>query len=204
MPRKPLEEGEVQFVSLCSLLSNTLHIIYKNGLKLQSFLFMIFSQKYFLNENHIHMANIVCEKSFFQVKIKKRCYWNCCLWPSNGHRRQFEPDPNQCYYPLMTYLTLYLFFYFFRHKETTSEPIHTNYWVIPENLFIPIGQDWGVLSQLQRMMPKSKTFKNLFIEKDWPWWRLTCSWHQKTKPPILQFTNLKCCIKAREPFKPPF
>ena len=33
--------------------------------------------------------------------------------------------------------------------------------------------------------------------------RLTCSWHQKTKTRIIQFTNLKCCIKAREPFKSP-
>ena len=31
---------------------------------------------------------------------------------------------------------------------------------------------------------------------------LTCLWHQNTKPRILQFTNLKCCMKAREPFKP--
>ena len=29
---------------------------------------------------------------------------------------------------------------------------------------------------------------------------LTCSWHQKTKPRIHQFTNLKCWIKARESF----
>ena len=41
-------------------------------------------------------------------------------------------------------------------------------------------------------------------------WFLTCSWHQKTKPRIQWFTNLKCftnlksCIKAREPFKTPF
>ena len=35
-------------------------------------------------------------------------------------------------------------------------------------------------------------------------WPLTCSWYQKTKPPINQFTNLKCCIKAREPFKTAF
>ena len=33
---------------------------------------------------------------------------------------------------------------------------------------------------------------------------VTCSWHQKTKPRILQFTNLKCCIKAKVPFKTPF
>ena len=33
---------------------------------------------------------------------------------------------------------------------------------------------------------------------------LSCSWHQKTNSPILQFTNLKCCIKAKEPFKTPF
>ena len=33
---------------------------------------------------------------------------------------------------------------------------------------------------------------------------ITCSWHQKTKPRIDQFTNLRCCIKAREPFKTPF
>ena len=30
---------------------------------------------------------------------------------------------------------------------------------------------------------------------------LTCSWHKKMKPQILQFTNLKCWIKAREPLK---
>ena len=33
---------------------------------------------------------------------------------------------------------------------------------------------------------------------------LICSWHQKTKLQIHQFTNLKCCIKARESFKTPF
>ena len=33
---------------------------------------------------------------------------------------------------------------------------------------------------------------------------ITCSWHQKTKPQIHQFTNLKCCMKSREPFKPLF
>ena len=32
---------------------------------------------------------------------------------------------------------------------------------------------------------------------------VTCSWHQKPKPPVHQFTNLKCCIKARELFKTP-
>ena len=35
-------------------------------------------------------------------------------------------------------------------------------------------------------------------------WFLTCLWHQKdetTNSPIRQFTNLKCCKKAREPFK---
>ena len=33
---------------------------------------------------------------------------------------------------------------------------------------------------------------------------ITCSWHQKTEPRILQFTDIKSCIKAREPFKTPF
>ena len=33
---------------------------------------------------------------------------------------------------------------------------------------------------------------------------VTCSEHQKNKPGILQFMNLKCCIKTREPLKPPF
>ena len=33
---------------------------------------------------------------------------------------------------------------------------------------------------------------------------VTCLRHQKTKPRIHQFTNLKCCIKAREPSKPLF
>ena len=32
----------------------------------------------------------------------------------------------------------------------------------------------------------------------------TCLWHQKMKPRIHESTNLKCCKKAREPFKPPF
>ena len=36
------------------------------------------------------------------------------------------------------------------------------------------------------------------------WKLVTCSWHQNTKPRILQFTNLKCCIKGRELFKIPF
>ena len=36
------------------------------------------------------------------------------------------------------------------------------------------------------------------------WHLSTCSWHQKTNSPILQFTNLKCCIKAKEPFETPF
>ena len=30
---------------------------------------------------------------------------------------------------------------------------------------------------------------------------LTCSWHQKPKTRTVQFTNLKCCIKARKLFK---
>ena len=34
--------------------------------------------------------------------------------------------------------------------------------------------------------------------------QITCSWHQKTNSPVLQFTNLKCCIKGKEPFKTPF
>ena len=33
---------------------------------------------------------------------------------------------------------------------------------------------------------------------------ITCSWHQKTKPQIHRFTNLKCRMKARESFKPLF
>ena len=37
-----------------------------------------------------------------------------------------------------------------------------------------------------------------------PTWFFTCSWHQKTKPRIHQFTNLKCCIKAIEPLKTHF
>jgi hypothetical protein len=41
----------------------------------------------------------------------------------------------------------------------------------------------------------------------WHFWKkefynlVTCSWHHKLKPQSLQLTNLKCCIKAREPFK---
>ena len=32
-------------------------------------------------------------------------------------------------------------------------------------------------------------------------WNVTISWHQKMKPQIHKFTNLKCSKKAREPFK---
>ena len=35
-------------------------------------------------------------------------------------------------------------------------------------------------------------------------YRITCSWHQKTNSPIIQFSNLKCCIKSKEPFKTSF
>ena len=56
------------------------------------------------------MTNIVCKKWFlFQVEIKKKCYINCCLCPSNGHRRQTKPD--QCNYLLMTYLSSDQFFF---------------------------------------------------------------------------------------------
>ena len=33
---------------------------------------------------------------------------------------------------------------------------------------------------------------------------LTCSWHQNSNSPFLQFSNLKCCIKAKESYKTPF
>ena len=68
---------------------------------------MVLCKKYFPPKNlygNIFLANIVCKKWFFiQVEIKKKYYWNCCLCPSNGHRRQFHVDPNQCHYPIMTY-----------------------------------------------------------------------------------------------------
>ena len=47
-----LEEREFHVVYLCSLLSNTHFIRKQNGSKLQSFLYIIFSKKYFLNGNH--------------------------------------------------------------------------------------------------------------------------------------------------------
>ena len=54
-----------------------------------------------------------------------------------------------------------------------------------------------------------KFFKNsvvycFFWQKFFRLRLITCSWHQKTNSPILHFTNLKCCIKAKEPFKTPF
>ena len=51
LTRKQLEKSQFQSVCLCSLLSNTLFIRKQNGLKLQSFLYMIFSKDYFLTGN---------------------------------------------------------------------------------------------------------------------------------------------------------
>ena len=57
LTRKLLEEWEFQFIYLCSLLSNK-----QKGSKLQSFLHLIFSKKYFLWKPY--MTNIVCKKWF--------------------------------------------------------------------------------------------------------------------------------------------
>ena len=45
------------------------------------------------------MANNVC-KSW---KIKKKCYWKCCLCPSNSHRQQIKLHPTRWHYRLITY-----------------------------------------------------------------------------------------------------
>ena len=63
-----------------------------------------------------------------------------------------------------------------------------NFSLEKENKF-PIGQK-GIFFLSCEHLRKSK--------------QIICSWHQKTKPQIHQFTNLKCCIKAKEPFKTPF
>ena len=48
------------------------------------------------------MANIVCKNCccFFQVEIKKVCYWNCCSCPSNRLRQQIKPHMKSWQYPL--------------------------------------------------------------------------------------------------------
>ena len=46
---------------------------------------------------------------------------------------------------------------------------------------------------------RSKDLKSSLNSKNFRW--ITCSWHKRR---ILQCTNLKCCIKGKEPFKTPF
>ena len=67
-------EGISFFYSVLFYISNTFLIRKQNGSKLQSFLYIIFFQKYFfLNGDHVWtLANIICKKWFsFQVEIKK-------------------------------------------------------------------------------------------------------------------------------------
>ena len=53
------------------------------------------------------MANIVCKNwSLFQVEIKKKCYWNCWLGPSNRLILQIKLHPTSWQYPLINYLAL--------------------------------------------------------------------------------------------------
>ena len=51
---------------------------------------------------------------------------------------------------------------------------------------------WTYFFQLKKIIAVN-TF-NMFVT----------SKNETTNAPILQFTNLKCCIKAREPFETPF
>ena len=71
-----------------------------------------------------------------------------------------------------------------------------NFWIINKNIWLSCmylaSGNWNVDDNLNYC----KYIANTYV--------ITCSWHQKTKPRILQFTNLKCCIKARESFKTPF
>ena len=59
-----------------------------------------------------------------------------------------------------------------------------------------LGKPWLNIFSYYQKVAMSLTFENNF--------QLTCLWHQKLNSPILQFSNLKCCIKAKEPYKTPF
>ena len=57
----------------------------------------------------------------------------------------------------------------------------------------------------RKQIPCWSKKKAFFLSLDYLRKYITCSWHQKKrKPRILQFTNLKYCKKAREPFRTPF
>ena len=60
---------------------------------------MIFSQKYFLNENHIWPT--LFEKMIFVSK--NNCYWNCWLGPSKRPKQQIELHPTSWQLPLINY-----------------------------------------------------------------------------------------------------
>ena len=57
---------------------------------------------------NLYMAIIVKFYSFlFQVEIKKKYYWHCCLSPSNGHRRHLPYFYRfRCHYPLLSSICL--------------------------------------------------------------------------------------------------
>ena len=72
----------------------------------------------------------------------------------------------------------------------------------------PLGKTWfltfnSIATERWKSLGRSNPYP--MNQKLTRWRPKTCSWHQKkTKPPIHRFTNLKCCEKAREPFKPLF
>ena len=94
-----------------SLLNTTQFFFLSNWcvkiLKQHTDLYMIFPKNFFLNGNHMSMANIVCKSSFlFQVENKK-CYWNCWLGPSNRPNQEIKLHPTSWQYPLINYLSWY-------------------------------------------------------------------------------------------------
>ena len=51
------------------------------------------------------VANLFCNIFYaFELKKRKKCYWNCCSGPSNELVLQIGPHPNSCQYPLINYL----------------------------------------------------------------------------------------------------
>ena len=75
--------------------------------------------------------------------------------------------------------------------------------LLSNSLFLKIIRKWVFIRSMDYSKIWSMQSWSFLRGTELPFWRIPW-WHQKIKPPIHQFTNLKSCKKAREPFKIPY
>ena len=122
--------------------------------------------------------------------------YNPWVWNSKKHKRTLPKQK-------------YGFFYFSLGNVWSKDIDCTKIW-FKMNIKHPIKLNWNMNDFLIYSRPLLHFFLHSIRIR---WWinffahLLICSWHQKTgftNYRIYQFTNLKCCIKARVSFKTPF